>query len=155
MPPSSELPFLPDYLPRMPRRKDVGIGCIGAGFIMDECQLVAYRAAGFRPVAIASRNPQHAADVARRHAIETVHPDYQSLLADPRVEVVDIAVPPDVQIDVVREAVKHAGHLRGILAQKPLGINYGRQKRSSSCAAVHASRWRSTRTCATTNRSAA
>jgi predicted dehydrogenase len=33
-------------------------------------------------------------------------------------------VPPDVQIDVVREAVRHADHIRGILAQKPLGTNY-------------------------------
>ena len=43
-----------DYLPRLPRRKDMGIGCIGAGFIMRDCHLVAYRQAGFNPVAIAS-----------------------------------------------------------------------------------------------------
>ena len=92
-----------------PSKRDVGIGCVGAGFIMDECQLVAYRAAGFRPVAIASRSREHAEAVARRHSIPTVHSDYRSLLADPRVEVVDIAVPPDVQIDVVREAVRHSG----------------------------------------------
>jgi predicted dehydrogenase len=29
-----------------------------------------------------------------------------------------------VQIDVMREAVKHGSHLRGILAQKPLGVNF-------------------------------
>jgi predicted dehydrogenase len=57
-----------------------------------------------------------------------VHPDYRSLCADPRVEVLDIAVPPDVQIDVVREAVRHASHIRGILAQKPLGINYSQAR---------------------------
>src|SRR5581483_10481481 len=44
------------------------------------------------------------------------------------IEVVDIAVPPDVQIDVVREAVKHSDHIRGILAQKPLGIDYGQAR---------------------------
>jgi predicted dehydrogenase len=123
-----ETPFRLDYLPRLPRNKDVGIGCVGAGFIMDECQLVAYRAAGFRPVAISSRTSQHAADVAQRHAIPTVKSDYRSLLADSRVEVVDIAVPPDVQIDVVREAVRHADHVRGILAQKPLGVNFSQAK---------------------------
>ena len=36
-----------DYLPRLPRDKQVGIGCIGAGFIMADCHLVAYRQAGF------------------------------------------------------------------------------------------------------------
>ena len=126
--PVPELPIQLDYLPRMPRNKEAGIGCIGAGFIMDECQLVAYRAAGFRPVAIASRTREHAAEVARRHAIPTVHSDYRSLLADRRVEVVDIAVPPDVQIDVVREAVRHADHIKGILAQKPLGVSYAQAK---------------------------
>ena len=40
------------------------------------------------------------------------------------MQVLDVAVPPDVQIDVIREAVKHAPRLRGILAQKPLGVNY-------------------------------
>ncbi len=125
---NAELPFLLDYLPRLPRNKDVGIGCVGAGFVMDECHLVAYRAAGFRPVAISSRTAQHAADVANRHSIPTVHSDYRMLLADSRVEVVDIAVPPDVQIDVVREAVRHADHVRGILAQKPLGVNLSQAK---------------------------
>ena len=43
-----------DYLPRLPRRRDWRIGCVGAGFIMRDCHLVAYRQAGFNPVAIAS-----------------------------------------------------------------------------------------------------
>ncbi len=49
----SELPL--NYRPTLPRRKDWRIGCVGAGFIMADCHLVAYRAAGFNPVAIASR----------------------------------------------------------------------------------------------------
>ena len=39
--------------PRIPGRLDHGIGCIGAGFIMRDVHLVAYKAAGFRPVALA------------------------------------------------------------------------------------------------------
>src|SRR5262245_54700994 len=118
-----------DYLPRLPRRKDFGIGCIGAGFIMADCHLVAYRQAGFNPVAIASRTRHRAAEVAARHGIAKAYDSYHDLLADPRVEVLDIAVPPEVQIEVVRAAVKHAagakgGHIRGILAQKPLGADY-------------------------------
>jgi predicted dehydrogenase len=62
--------------------------------------------------------------VAARHGIATVYGDYRELLADKSIEIVDIAVPPDVQIDVVREAVKHGDHIRGILAQKPLGMNF-------------------------------
>jgi len=113
-----------DYLPRMPRNERVGIGCIGTGFIMADCHLVAYRNAGFQPVAIAARNMDRTREVARRHGIAQAYETYQELLEDPRVEVVDIAVPPDVQLNVVREVVKHKDHIRGVLAQKPLGIDY-------------------------------
>ena len=40
--------------PEMPRRRDFRIGCIGAGFIMRDCHLVAYKDAGFNPYAITS-----------------------------------------------------------------------------------------------------
>lgn len=113
-----------DYQPRLPRNRSVGIGCIGSGFIMADCHLVAYRKAGFNPVAIASRTPAHAREVAERHGIAKVYESYRELLDDPRVEVVDIAVPPDIQLEVVREIVAHKGSIRGVLAQKPLGMNY-------------------------------
>jgi predicted dehydrogenase len=53
-----------------------------------------------------------------------VYESYRQLLDDPEIEVLDIAVPPDVQIEVVREVVKRKS-VRGILAQKPLGMNFG------------------------------
>ena len=113
-----------NYLPRLPRDKSVGIGCIGAGFIMADCQLVAYRNAGFNPVAIAARRREQAEEVATRHRIPHVYTDYTELLSNRAVEVVDIAVPPDLQLSVIRDVVKHADHIRGILAQKPLGMDY-------------------------------
>lgn len=112
------------YLPQLPRRRDWRIGCAGAGFIMADCHLVAYRNAGFNPVAIASRNPDTAKAVAARHGIPTVHTDYAALLADPQVEILDVAVPPQNQPDLIREAVRVGrGRLRGILAQKPLTLS--------------------------------
>ncbi len=116
-----------DYLPKLPRNRRVGIGCIGAGFIMADCHLVAYREAGFHPVAIASRDPKNARKVAKRHAIPTTYKDYRSLLDDEAVEVVDVAVPPDLQHDVIMEILERP-HIRGILAQKPLGIHYKQAK---------------------------
>jgi hypothetical protein len=86
-----------DHLPPLPADRTVGIGCIGAGFIMADCHLVAYRAAGLNPVAIAARRPDAAAAVAARHSIPRAYADFRRLLDDPAVEVVDIAVPPDVQ----------------------------------------------------------
>lgn len=117
-----------EFLPKLPRDLGARIGCIGSGFIMADCHLVAYRQAGFNPVAIASRNAEHARSVAERHGISKVHGSYQELLEDKSIEVADIAVPPDILIEVIREAVKHGDHLRGILAQKPLGVNYDQAK---------------------------
>lgn len=113
-----------DYLPNLPRNRDVPIGCIGSGFIMADCHLVAYRKNGFNPVAIASRNPDHAKQVAERHQIAKVYQHYTDLLDDTEIKVIDVAVPPDATIEVIREAVRRKDHLRGILCQKPLGMNF-------------------------------
>ncbi len=113
-----------DVLPRVPRRLDHPIGAIGAGFIMRDVQLVAYREAGFQVSAIASRTPAHARAAAAARGVPTVHDTVDELLADPGLEIVDIAVPPRVQLEVVRAAVRQP-HLKGILAQKPLAPTLG------------------------------
>src|SRR6266478_10190579 len=74
-----------DYLPRLPRRKDFRIGCVGAGFIMRDCHLVAYRQAGFNPVAIASRDPTHAQAVAQARGIPRCYATFSELFADKSV----------------------------------------------------------------------
>lgn len=114
-----------NYLPRLPGKKDFRIGCLGAGFIMRDCHLVAYRQAGFHPIAIAAPDPNKARAVAAQHAIPRCHASIADLLADPAVEVLDIAVPPDAQPALIRAAVEQRGHIRGILAQKPLAMTVG------------------------------
>ncbi len=115
------------HTPRMPRRKKVPIGCVGTGFIMSECHLPSYQRAGFQPVAIAARSLPRTQDVAARYGLKP-YADYRELLDDPRIEVLDIAVPPDAQYEIIAEAVRRKGHLRGILAQKPLGVDYAQAK---------------------------
>jgi predicted dehydrogenase len=56
--------------------------------------------------------------------MERVCASVAELIADPRVEVVDVAVPPDAQFDVIRAIAAAPGRVRGILAQKPLGIDF-------------------------------
>jgi predicted dehydrogenase len=91
---------------------------------MRDCHLVAYRQAGLNPVAIASRGSAHAQAVALAHGIPRAYGTAGELFADKCVEVLDIAVPPDVQPALIREAVQHRAHIRGILAQKPLAMTY-------------------------------
>jgi predicted dehydrogenase len=109
--------------PELPEKTDWGIGCIGAGWIMRDVHLAAYNEAGFDVVAIASRTADHARAAASQWGIPSVHDTWQALLADPQVHIVDIAFPPHQQLDIVREAVTHADHIKGILAQKPLATN--------------------------------
>ncbi|GAA2233602.1 Gfo/Idh/MocA family oxidoreductase [Herbiconiux moechotypicola] len=98
------------------------IGCIGAGAIMADQHLEAYRIAGFPVVAIASRTPANAAAVAERYGIPTVHATPSELIADPSVEIVDIAFPPDQQPALIREALAQP-HVKAVLAQKPLALD--------------------------------
>jgi len=107
----------------LPDRKDWRIGCIGSGFIMSDCHLPAYRKVGFNPVAIASRTKENTAKCAGRHGIVTVHDTIDQLIEDKSIEVLDIAVPPDKQLSIIKAACER-GIVKGILAQKPLGVNY-------------------------------
>jgi hypothetical protein len=118
------MPSTPWTHPTLPRRLDWRIGCVGAGFVMRDCHLAAYRAVGFHPVAIAARRIDQAHEVAAARGIPTVHATVDDLLRDNSIEILDIAVPPDVQPEVIRRAVEFGrGRLRGILAQKPLAMS--------------------------------
>lgn len=112
-----------NYFPPIPRKKDFRIGILGSGFIINECHLVSYRRVGFNPVAIASRSKENAAKVATRHSISRVYDTYEELIADPTIEVLDIAVPPQRQPGLIRAACAR-GTVKGILAQKPLALSY-------------------------------
>ena len=99
---------------------DHAIGIVGAGWIVRHCHLPAYRKAGFRVEAIASRAEVGARSLATEFGIPTVHADWRDLVADTRIEILDLAFPPDCQLEVIRRAVRENPGLKGVLAQKPL-----------------------------------
>lgn len=115
--------------PELPQRTDWRIGVLGAGFIVNDCHLVAYRKAGFRVDAIASRTRRRAEEVASRHAIPRVYDSPADLLQDPDLEVLDLAVPPADQGPLIQAACEQ-GIVKAILAQKPLGVDYEDARRS-------------------------
>ncbi len=115
-----------DYLPPRPRRLDHGIGCVGAGFIMRDCHLVAYRNAGFRMVGITG-SPQgraRAEETARLRGVPRVYDSVEQMLEDPEVEIVDVAVPPHAALEVIGRIAAAPRKPKGVLAQKPLGMNH-------------------------------
>ena len=111
------------YKAPSPIRKDYGIGAIGAGFIMRDVHLVAYRRAGYRVAAITAQDVDAAREVATLRGIGKVYDTCAGLIADPAVQVLDIAVPPHCQPAIIEQAVRDRKDLRGILAQKPLALN--------------------------------
>jgi predicted dehydrogenase len=110
-------------IPPPPSRLDWRIGAIGSGFIMRDVQIVAYQRLGLSIAAIASRNPESARATATLRGIPKVYEHWSELLADPAIEILDVAVPPDVQPQIISQALSHS-HIRGILAQKPLAMDY-------------------------------
>jgi predicted dehydrogenase len=109
---------------KKPLRSDFGIGAIGAGFIMRDVQLKAYADAGFSVAAIMSRTPEIARAAAELRGIPRVYERVEEMLQDPAIQILDIAVPPDRQLAIVRQAAKQGRHIKGILAQKPLAVTY-------------------------------
>ena len=92
------------------------IGICGAGGIVDGAHLPAYKKAGLEVVAIFDTDNAKAQDVAKRHGIPTVYKTLAELLADPKVEIVDIAVPAAAQPEIFAQVAAAKKH---ILAQKP------------------------------------
>lgn len=114
-----------NFIPDPPVRcREFRIGAVGAGMIMAECHLAAYREAGFRVAAIASRTKSRADGVAARWSIPRVHLKPEALIEDPEIEILDLAYPPDQQPALIRLALKQK-HIKGILAQKPLALSLG------------------------------
>jgi predicted dehydrogenase len=104
------------------RTRDYKIGCIGAGMIMAECHLAAYKDAGFPVVAIASRTKANADKVAKRWGIPKVHTTPENLIRDETIEILDIAYPPDQQPALIKLALEQK-HIKAVLAQKPLALS--------------------------------
>jgi predicted dehydrogenase len=109
-------PAVPSPVPQL------GVGVVGAGWIVRHCHLPAYRDAGINVVGIASRQPGNARELADLFACDATA-SVDELLARSDVEILDIAYPPDRQPEVILEACRHADHIRGILAQKPLALD--------------------------------
>lgn len=114
-------PFVVDYKPRLGSRTDYGIGIIGTGGIVQYAHLPAYKKAGFRVVACYDLNYETAQKVAAEHGIGRAYETLDALLADDSVEIVDIAVPPWAQREIVEKVAAAKKHM---LCQKPLADTF-------------------------------
>ncbi len=108
-------PELP-YLPPMPKDRSIGIALVGAGGI-SAAHLDAYRSYGLNVLSICSRDLARAR--ARRDAYfpaAEATGDFERVLGDPRIAVLDITTHPDVRTGLMRRASAAGKH---VLSQKP------------------------------------
>jgi predicted dehydrogenase len=103
---------------RVPPSLRKGIGIVGAGGIVEYAHLPAYAKAGLEVIGVFDLNLERAQTLAQAHGL-TAFASLDALLADPRVQVVDIAVLPHAQPEIALTALKAGKHL---LCQKPLAL---------------------------------
>jgi len=107
----------PQYRVVLPPKHDYGIAIVGCGGIVNYAHLPAYRQHALNVVGCYDINPEAAQQTAATHQIGTVYGSLAELLADPRVDIVDIAVPAWEQRAIATHIVAAGKH---ILCQKPL-----------------------------------
>jgi predicted dehydrogenase len=104
----------------------MGIGIVGAGDIVKNCHLPAYRMAGFQVIGIFDIDTAKAQAIADLFAIPHVFPTLEAMLDHPDIQIIDIAVPAKFQLGIVEKVAARGKHM---LCQKPLAESYEDAKR--------------------------
>lgn len=120
--PEITAPDLP-YLPPEPASYAPRIGLIGTGGISSS-HLDAYKTAGWSVVALCDRTRSKAEEKGAEFFPQArIDDTAEILLADPDIDVVDIALPTEVRAPVVEAALKAGKH---VLSQKPFVLDLDR-----------------------------
>ena len=111
--------FEPEWRIPLGQGRDMGIGIVGCGGIVEHGHLPAYRDADLRVVAVYDIDMDRARAVADDFEIPYVAERPEALVRADDVDIVDIAVPPWVQPEMVALAVSAGRH---VLCQKPFAL---------------------------------
>ncbi len=106
---------------KLPPKTDYGIAFIGCGGIVNYGHIPAYKSSGFNLIGGYDVNLEAAEKTAQAHGLNKVYGSVDELLLDPMIQIVDIAVLPWEQRDIVEKAVTAGKHL---LCQKPFSNKY-------------------------------
>ena len=98
-------------------------GIIGCGDVTEvKSGPALQKVAGSELVAVMRRRADKARDYAQRHGVPHWYNDADELIADPRVNAIYVATPPDSHADYTQRAAR-AG--KPIYVEKPMARNYG------------------------------
>jgi predicted dehydrogenase len=117
----SELMRLVDIKPQLEPNLDYGIGIVGAGHIVNWAHLPAYRKAGFNVVGIFDLAKDKAVGTAQKYEVPKVYDSLDELLADPAVEVVDMALAPTLNLRIGEQVIAAKKHF---MCHKPMTTVY-------------------------------
>ena len=67
-------------------------------------------------------NQERAADLQKRYRYDSICSDYQQMLNDPEIDVIDIVTPPVFHINMVKQAIQMGKH---VICEKPLTGYFG------------------------------
>jgi len=116
--------YFPYYTNReaMAIKNKVHMGIAGCGMIARNVMMLAKidRIQDIQFAACMDVNEEAARQFAKRFGIRKVHVDYESLIADPEIEAIYIAVPHHLHSDLVSKAIKAGKH---VLCEKPIATS--------------------------------
>lgn len=96
------------------------VGILGAGGIAERAMVEPSRdVAGVEVIAIGARDPERAAAFAERLDLP-IHGDYETILSNPDIDLVYLALPPIVHAEWAAKALQAGKH---VLCEKPLSAN--------------------------------
>lgn len=105
----------------LPPKTDYGIAFVGCGGIVNYGHIPSYQASGFKLLGGFDVNRAAAEETVQKHGLGKVYGSLDEVLADPQVEIVDVAVLPWAQPEIVAKITAAKKHL---LCQKPFSVDY-------------------------------
>lgn len=110
------LPTTLSFQPQFPSHYRPKIGLIGCGNIAKVGHLPAYQKYGVKVAGVYDPLTEAVAGVQEQFGIEKIYSSLDDLLADPEIEVVDIATHPPERVSLMRKALLAGKH---VLSEKP------------------------------------
>ena len=109
-----------NFAPRFPKDYNPGIGIIGCGGIVKSAHLPAYNKNNLNVLGIYDISAEATAGVREKFGVKQVYGDLDEMLANPEIQIIDIATHPAQRIELIRRALEAGKH---VLAQKPLALD--------------------------------
>jgi predicted dehydrogenase len=110
------IPTTVNYQPQFPATYRPRIGLLGCGSIAKTGHLPAYQKYGLQVAGVYDPRPEAVAGVREQFGVEKIYSSEDELLANPEIEVVDIATHPPERVGLMKKALLAGKH---VLSEKP------------------------------------